>query len=89
MLGKYLVYHLEGGKQTKKGGGGIRKCRGSLTNKRLSKKSWHRQRDQESRQVCQEMKRRAKREVAKAKAKAYEDLYLCYCLRPVCSPSSQ
>ena len=48
----------------------------SITNKRLAKKSWDRQRDQKSGRVYKEMKRRAKREVAKAKAKAYRDLYL-------------
>ena len=48
----------------------------SLTNKRLAKKNWARQRDQENRQVYKEMKRRTKRQVAKAKAKAYEDPYL-------------
>ena len=48
----------------------------SLTNKRLAQKSLDRQGDQESRQIYKEMKSRAKREVAKARAKAYEDLYL-------------
>ena len=47
----------------------------SLREKRLAKKNWDSQRDEESRQVYNEMKRRTKREVAKAKAKAFDELY--------------
>ena len=47
----------------------------SIRQKTLAKKNWYRQRDMESRQRYKETCQKAKREVAKARAKAYDDLY--------------
>ncbi|XP_062866594.1 uncharacterized protein LOC134329279, partial [Trichomycterus rosablanca] len=47
----------------------------AIQRKRLAKKKWDIDRTDESRQEYKGMKRKAKREVAKAKQKAYEELY--------------
>ncbi|XP_065658149.1 uncharacterized protein LOC136082660 [Hydra vulgaris] len=47
----------------------------SLRGKRLAKKSWHFQQDEESRQKYKEMCGKTKRAVAKAKGKSYSNLY--------------
>ncbi|XP_065658442.1 uncharacterized protein LOC136082952 [Hydra vulgaris] len=47
----------------------------SLREKRLAKKNWHLQQDEESRQKYKEMCGKTKRAVAKAKEKAYSNLY--------------
>ena len=41
----------------------------------MAKKQWDSQRDEESRQEYKEMQRKAKGEMAKAKEKAYGELY--------------
>ena len=46
-----------------------------INKKKLAKKSWDRQRDEESHQEYKDMRNLAKIEVAKAKGKAYEELY--------------
>ncbi|KAK3522406.1 hypothetical protein QTP86_009978 [Hemibagrus guttatus] len=45
----------------------------SIQRKRLAKKKWDR--TEENRQECKELQRRVKREVSKAKLKAYDELY--------------
>ncbi|KAJ8375265.1 hypothetical protein SKAU_G00058450 [Synaphobranchus kaupii] len=47
----------------------------SIQRKRLAKKKWDSQGDEESRQVYTEKRREAKREVAKAKERAFSELY--------------
>ena len=47
----------------------------SIRKKRLAKKRWDIQRDEESKQEYKEMRQEAKKEVAKAKSKAYDELY--------------
>ncbi|XP_065662746.1 uncharacterized protein LOC136085373 [Hydra vulgaris] len=47
----------------------------SLRGKLLAKKNWHLQQDEESRQKYKEMSGKTKRAVAKAKKKAYSNLY--------------
>ena len=47
----------------------------SIRKKGLAKRKWDSQRDEESRQEYKEWRRKAKREVAKAKKKAYDELY--------------
>ena len=47
----------------------------SIRKKRLAKKRWDIQRDEESKQEYKEMRREVKKEVAKAKSKAYDELY--------------
>ena len=47
----------------------------SIRKKRLAKKSWDMQRDEESKQEYKDMQREAKKEVAKAKNNAYDELY--------------
>ena len=47
----------------------------SIRKKRLAKKRWDMQRDEESKQEYKEMLREAKKEVAKAKNNAYDELY--------------
>ena len=49
----------------------------SILMKRLAKKRWDIQRDEESKQeyLYKDMRREAKKEVAKAKSKAYDELY--------------
>ena len=42
---------------------------------RLAKKRWDMRRDEESKQEYNELRREAKKEVAKAKSKAYDELY--------------
>ncbi|RJG15641.1 hypothetical protein D4A39_16580, partial [Alcanivorax profundi] len=51
------------------------KVQESIQRKRLARKKWDRERTEESRQEYREMQREAKIEVAKAKQKAYEDMY--------------
>ena len=46
-----------------------------IQRKRLAKKKWDTERSEESRQEYREMQRKVKVEVAKAKQRAYEDLY--------------
>ena len=46
-----------------------------MRKKRLAKKRWDMQRDEESKQGYKEMRREAKKEVAKAKNNAYDELY--------------
>ena len=55
----------------------------SIRKKRLAKKRWdnHMQRDEESKQEYKEMRREAKKEVAKAKSNAYDELYQGWTLR--------
>ncbi|KAK3553711.1 hypothetical protein QTP70_007503 [Hemibagrus guttatus] len=47
----------------------------SVQRKRLAKKKWDMDRTEENRQEYKELQRRVKREVSKAKQKAYEELY--------------
>ena len=47
----------------------------SIRKKRLAKKRWDMQRDEESKQGNKEIRREAKKEVAKAKNNAYDKLY--------------
>ena len=47
----------------------------SIRRKRLAKKRWDIQRDEESKQEYKELRREAKKEVDKAKSKAYDELY--------------
>lgn len=47
----------------------------SIKRKRLAKKKWDMERTEESRQNYQDLRHRVKREVAKAKQKAYDGLY--------------
>ncbi|KAK3526352.1 hypothetical protein QTP70_024631 [Hemibagrus guttatus] len=47
----------------------------SIQRKRLAKKKWDMDRTEENRQECKELQCRVKREVSKAKQKAYEELY--------------
>ena len=47
----------------------------SIRKKRLAKKRCDMQRDEESKQEYKEMRREAKKEVAKAKNNEYDDLY--------------
>ncbi|KAK3533309.1 hypothetical protein QTP70_016017 [Hemibagrus guttatus] len=47
----------------------------SIQRKRLAKKKWDRDRTEENRQEYKELQHRVKREVSKAKQKAYEELY--------------
>ncbi|KAI5089396.1 hypothetical protein C0J45_20804 [Silurus meridionalis] len=47
----------------------------SIRRKRLAKQKWDRQRDEKSRQEYKERRQQVKRDVAKAKEKAYEELY--------------
>ena len=47
----------------------------SIWKKRLAKKRWDIQRDEESKQEYKEIRRVAKKEAAKAKSKAYDELY--------------
>ncbi|KAK3552479.1 hypothetical protein QTP86_012164 [Hemibagrus guttatus] len=47
----------------------------SIQRKRLAKKKWDMDRTEESRQEYKELQRRVKREVSKAKQKAYDELY--------------
>ena len=47
-----------------------------IQGKRLAKKKWDTERTEESRQEYREMHRKVKVEVAKAKQRAYEDLYV-------------
>ena len=47
----------------------------SIRNKRLAKKRWDIQRDEESKQEYTEMRREAQKEVLYAKSKAYDELY--------------
>ena len=47
----------------------------SIRKKRLAKKRWDIQRDEESKQEYKEMRRESKKEVAKAKSKEYDELY--------------
>ena len=47
----------------------------SIRKKRLAKKRWDIQKDEESKQEYKEMRGEAKKEVAKAKNKAYDVLY--------------
>ncbi|KAK3547154.1 hypothetical protein QTP86_015619, partial [Hemibagrus guttatus] len=48
----------------------------SIQRKRLAKKKWDMDRTEENRQEYKELQRRVKREVSKAKQKAYDELYL-------------
>ena len=47
----------------------------SIRKKRLVKKRWDMQRDEESKKEYKEMRREAKKEVTKAKNNAYDELY--------------
>ena len=47
----------------------------SIRKKRLMKKRWDIQRDEESKQEYKEMQREAKKEAVKARSKAYDELY--------------
>ncbi|KAK3538198.1 hypothetical protein QTP70_033122 [Hemibagrus guttatus] len=47
----------------------------SIQSKRLAKKKWDMDRTEENRQEYKELQRRVKREVSKAKQKAYDELY--------------
>ncbi|KAF7701122.1 hypothetical protein HF521_002287, partial [Silurus meridionalis] len=47
----------------------------SIRRKRLAKQNWDQQRDEKSRQEYKEMRQQVKRDGAKAKEKAYEELY--------------
>ncbi|KAK3506242.1 hypothetical protein QTP70_007956 [Hemibagrus guttatus] len=47
----------------------------SIQRKRLAKKKWDMDRTEENRQEYKELQRRVKREVSKAKQKAYDELY--------------
>ena len=47
----------------------------SIRKKRLAKKRWDIQSDEESKQEYKEMRREAMKEVVKAKSKAYDELY--------------
>ena len=47
----------------------------SIRKKRLAKKRWDMQRDEESKQEYKEMRPEAKKEVAKANNNAYDELY--------------
>ncbi|KAK3505849.1 hypothetical protein QTP70_019541, partial [Hemibagrus guttatus] len=47
----------------------------SIQRKRLAKKKWYMDRTEENRQEYKELQRREKREVSKAKQKAYDELY--------------
>ncbi|KAK3572619.1 hypothetical protein QTP86_001120 [Hemibagrus guttatus] len=47
----------------------------SIQRKRLAKKKWDMNRTEENRQEYKELQRRVKREVSKAKQKAYDELY--------------
>ncbi|KAK3537491.1 hypothetical protein QTP70_012118 [Hemibagrus guttatus] len=47
----------------------------SIQRKRLAKKKWHMDRTEENRQEYKELQHRVKREVSKAKQKAYDELY--------------
>ena len=47
----------------------------SIRKKRLAKKRWDIQRDEDSKHEYKDMRREAKKEVAKAKSKAYDELY--------------
>ncbi|KAF7702306.1 hypothetical protein C0J45_23141 [Silurus meridionalis] len=47
----------------------------SITRKRWAKQKWDRQSDEKNRQEYKEMRQQVKRDVAKAKKKAYEELY--------------
>ncbi|KAK3513643.1 hypothetical protein QTP70_028820 [Hemibagrus guttatus] len=68
------VCHLEGGKKIRRLGGGMRKL--SIQRKRLAKKKWDLDRTEENRQEYKELQHRVKREVSKAKKKAYDELYI-------------
>ncbi|KAK3566503.1 hypothetical protein QTP86_034008 [Hemibagrus guttatus] len=48
----------------------------SIQRKRLAKKKWDMDRTEENRQEYKELQRRVKREVSKAKQKAYDELYM-------------
>ncbi|KAK3538187.1 hypothetical protein QTP70_032945 [Hemibagrus guttatus] len=48
----------------------------SIQRKRLAKKKWDMDRTEENRQEYKELQRRVKREVSKAKQKAYDELYI-------------
>ncbi|KAK3512854.1 hypothetical protein QTP70_028917 [Hemibagrus guttatus] len=48
----------------------------SIQRKRLAKKKWDMDRTEENRQEYKELQRRVKREVSKAKKKAYDELYI-------------
>ncbi|KAK3545005.1 hypothetical protein QTP86_032702 [Hemibagrus guttatus] len=50
----------------------------SIQRKRLAKKKWDMDRTEENRQEYKELQRRVKREVSKAKQKAYDELYTRY-----------
>ncbi|KAK3514155.1 hypothetical protein QTP70_005084 [Hemibagrus guttatus] len=51
------------------------KVQDSVQRKRLAKKKWDMDRTEENRQEYKELQRRVKREVSKAKQKAYDELY--------------
>ncbi|KAK3560729.1 hypothetical protein QTP86_014858 [Hemibagrus guttatus] len=58
---------------TYKSGG--RRTQDSIQRKRLAKKKWDKDRTEENRQEYKELQHRVKREVSKAKQKAYDELY--------------
>ena len=47
----------------------------SMRKKRLAKTRWDMQRDEDSKREYKKMRREAKKEVATAKSKAYDELY--------------
>ena len=53
----------------------MRKCRNVLEERDWSKKNWDNQRNEENRQEYKDMCRKVKRVVAKAKGKAFDELY--------------
>ncbi|KAK3568845.1 hypothetical protein QTP86_017946 [Hemibagrus guttatus] len=53
----------------------------SIQRKRLAKKKWDMDRTEENRQEYKESQHRVKREVSKAKQKAYDELYTRTCMR--------
>ena len=74
-LGRFLcVCHQEIRRKIKTLGDGMRKCR-IVRGKRLAKKNWDNQRNEENRQEYKDMCHKVKRVVAKAKGKAFDDLY--------------
>lgn len=67
-----MVCHLDRGRKTRRLGWWNEEVQESIRRKRLAKKKWESQRDDESRQEYKEMWCKAKRE---AKGKAYGELY--------------
>ena len=62
-------------KETGRYGGGIKKVQESIKKKKEAKKTWDKIRDENIKKIYKEKKSKAKKAVAMAKGRAYDNLY--------------